>query len=455
MLRDYKYLWLVFLLSLIVRGVVFAQVAGQQEVILQPDSRIYLALAENLQSNGVLFPQDRPTPTCLVRVPGYPLFLAAVSRFLGENLLAVVLVQIVLDSLSCVMVYQLGEILYKGTGLLSGLLSCFSVNMVTYSHFILSDTLFLLFFMGVVIGLCTLIRDPRWRWCVSVGAALGIATLTRSVTMYFPLFIIPFLFVFFVLKSGDRKTLAAAKVGVLGAVFCLCLMPWVLTVYSTFGRGALSAQSGEHLLQYIVPSVWQQSKGTPFIEGMRAASRAFEERAEKEGFEHRKEGPFEVNDFQLRMAVEYLKEEPVSAIAKAWSVGAAKNLFAPAVVDMSYLLGIERPHFSYTEGKNVIEQTWNFVVGTRGVFSLALVASMMLIAVSRVLQLWGLSLLLRKDPWKGSFFLLIIGYFLLVSGPVGYAKYRLPFEPILTVLLAVGIKDLIRRRSEKAGDGIE
>jgi len=55
---------------------------------------------------------------------------------------------------------------------------------------------------------------------------------------------------------------------------------------------------------------------------------------------------------------------------------------------------------------------------------------------------WGFFVLFRKKKWEGLLCLVIIGYFLIVSGPVGYAKYRLPFEPILIVLLAIGLKDL-------------
>ncbi|MBW2305185.1 MAG: hypothetical protein JRF57_15920 [Deltaproteobacteria bacterium] len=64
--------------------------------------------------------------------------------------------------------------------------------------------------------------------------------------------------------------------------------------------------------------------------------------------------------------------------------------------------------------------------------------------LSRILQLWGLIILYRWKKWEAIFCLLVIGYFLLISGPVGYAKYRLPFEPILIVLMAIGIKDIYR-----------
>jgi len=37
------------------------------------------------------------------------------------------------------------------------------------------------------------------------------------------------------------------------------------------------------------------------------------------------------------------------------------------------------------------------------------------------------------------FFLTIILYFLIINGPIGSAKYRIPFEPILIIYLAFSI----------------
>ena len=147
------------------------------------------------------------------------------------------------------------------------------------------------------------------------------------------------------------------------------------------------------------------------------------------------------------MAIDILKDEPKNAIIKACLFGIAKNLLAPALIDLSYLLNIERPHFFSTEGKTLWERGWNFVRQMKGSFSWVLVASMVGLAVARVVQTWGFFLLIKKDLWRALLLLLIIGYFLILSGPVGYAKYRLPYEPILIILFAIGIKEIWQRMS--------
>jgi hypothetical protein len=215
--------------------------------------------------------------------------------------------------------------------------------------------------------------------------------------------------------------------------------------YSHYSRWSLTSQSGEHLLLYVVPFTWQYSQGIPFMEGMKKVNEDFEERAKANHLNLKKASPFEVSDFQVRMALDYLGKEPKTAIAKAWFFGMVKNLFAPSIIDFSYLLKIERPHFLYTEGTTTLEQAWNFVKGMKGWFRWAVIGSMILLCLSRMLQAWGLIRLLRREPWECVFLVLIIGYFLIVSGPVGYAKYRLPFEPVLIVFLAVGLKDFYER----------
>jgi len=40
------------------------------------------------------------------------------------------------------------------------------------------------------------------------------------------------------------------------------------------------------------------------------------------------------------------------------------------------------------------------------------------------------------------FFLVTILYFLIINGPIGSAKYRIPFEPILIIYLAFSIAAL-------------
>lgn len=435
--------WLiVFTAAVVLRGLLFLHIMDKPQVIFQPDSQMYTGLAEGIRQHGVLCYPDRPGEPDMERLPGYPAFLAAILFLTGGSFLAVVGLQALMDSISCVLVGILGERVWRGAGLLCGLLAAVNVNMITYSFFVLNDSLFLFLFLLAIITVFKLMDEPGWRAAVISGALLGLATLVRPVLFYFPLFLVPFLM--FSLLWGKRISLlrGAGYALVVGVVFAMMVMPWLARNYSLSGRFQLTAQGGEHLSQYVVPFVWQYSRGIPFIEGMKKVNRDMDLEAERQGENWNTLAPFERSERRAAFAMGILRDEPVSAIAKAWLFGVVKNLFAPAVVDMSYLLAVKRPHFFYTEGTNLIDRGVNFMKGMTGWFAWALLGSLFLMPLARLAQAWGLVVLFReKDKlWTGLLFLGIIGYFLMASGPVGYAKYRIPFEPILIVLLAVSIK---------------
>ena len=139
------------------------------------------------------------------RMHGYPVFLAIAMGLLGSYL-SVVFLQLILDSLSCILIYLLAERLRKGAGLLSGLIAAFSIGMITYSHFILNDSLFLFVFLLLLMAILNFLRDPSWTWCLIVGFGIGCSAYIRQVVIYLPIFLAPLLFSisFFIKKYGSR-----------------------------------------------------------------------------------------------------------------------------------------------------------------------------------------------------------------------------------------------------------
>jgi len=446
-----KKMMAVFLAALIIRGILFLHILDYPSGILQPDSKMYISLAQGLQEYGNFSYPDHPDRPDVERMPGYPIFVAYILSLFGGSLLAVVIVQIILDSLSCVLIYWLAEKLWNGNGLIAGLLAAINIGMITYAHFILNDSFFLFIFLFLLLAIFKFLKVHSWKFCLIIGSVMGISAYVRPVIIYLPIFLGPIFFCFLLFHARDSICRAGGKAAVMVLMFMIIISPWLLRNYFDQGRLKLTAQGGEHLLQYVVPFVWQYSRGIPFIEGMKKANEEFAKKMEKDSIQTDNLGPFQKNELQVGMALDYLKKEPKIAIIKAWFFGMVKNLFAPAIIDMSYLLGIERPHFFYTEGKTLIDRTWNFIKGMKGFFGWIVIFNILLIGISRVIQLYGLWQLMKKRIWEGLLFILIIGYFLLVSGPVGYAKYRLPFEPILIVLMAIGLKDLYGTMEVKYG----
>ena len=448
-------LLVIFFLALTIRSFFFLQLLDHPEVVKQPDSGEYISLANGLLQHGSFCHIDKPGDPNVMRMPGYPVFLSSVLWLFHGSLLAAVIIQIVLDSLSCVLISYLGELIQKNVGFLCGILATVNMGMITYSHFILTDSLFIFVLVVLLIFLFRFMQESTWRIAAILAFTMGLAVYVRSVALYLPVIILIFLFLYLIIEKGFTLLKTAGRILFIALIFVSLLSPWYVRNHIHYGRFQLMAQSGAHMLKYVVPFIWQYSKAISFMEGMKRTEEAFSEEIEKQGIDLKKISPFERSDLQVELAIDFIKKEPVSAIMKAFVFGMAKNVFAPAIIDLSYLLKVKRPHFFNTKGNTFIERTRNFIRNMEGFFSFAVMGSMGIMIVVRTLQLWGFISLVHRRTWHGLCLFLTILYFLLVSGPVGYAKYRLPFEPLLVVLLGIGINLLYVKLTVLRGSGME
>lgn len=77
------------------------------------DSQMYADIAQNLLRHHIYGVTDNGIQPTLIRLPGYPLFLAAVFALFGEgNLLAAVWIQVMLDLLGCLLLACLAARLF-------------------------------------------------------------------------------------------------------------------------------------------------------------------------------------------------------------------------------------------------------------------------------------------------------------------------------------------------------
>jgi len=89
--------------------------------------------------------------------------------------------------------------------------------------------------------------------------------------------------------------------------------------------------------------------------------------------------------------------------------------------------------------------TWILLAGGLGVVGYRLIQVVGAIALVR--QSW--CDLCKISPAPAVMFLLWLCFILAVSGPVASPKYRLPMEPVLNVLTAIGFCRLCERNSRR------
>ena len=117
-----------------------------------------------------------------------------------------------------------------------------------------------------------------------------------------------------------------------------------------------------------------------------------------------------------------------------------KNIFSPPFVDFAYFYKIPHSSFYETQGASFLKQFKNFVFKNSNIFySIGLLVGIFFIIIFRGIQLHGFLLMAKSKRTEFLFFLMIIIYFLMMSGPIGYAKYRIPYEPILIIYTAFSL----------------
>lgn len=246
--------WRLFLLSLILvaLGLGLRLLFLRHPNPIEGDPLLYANIARNLIVHGVysFSSESVPVPT-LIRLPEYPLFLAACFRLFGSfNFAAVRVVQILLDLVDCgVLAVLAGKLFGRRAYVMALGLACLCPFTANYTAAALTETLTLLSisvaYMGVELWRRALVREgTAWNgWLWVIGSALSASLLLRPEQGLLSVAVLPAVAVLLWQRgmAGDREpSSGAGVVGVLGPVcaLLLCVMlplvPWTLRNWRTF-----------------------------------------------------------------------------------------------------------------------------------------------------------------------------------------------------------------------------
>jgi len=145
--------------------------------------------------------------------PLYPYFLAVLYGTLGRDLYLVRVIQTIIGSLSCVLIYLIGKKIFNPVvGVLAGLAAALYGMFVFYDATILMETLVVfLDLLAVVLLLYAVERKNKRIWFLA-GFVLGLSALGRGTILLF----VPLVFFWFILnEKKERKTILRNF-----AVFC-------------------------------------------------------------------------------------------------------------------------------------------------------------------------------------------------------------------------------------------
>ena len=226
-IAGHKSLAVLLLVALTVRlaymFVMVGDVNGDKLLSLAPDTISYVNLA-----HGIIGDRPIAEDTLIIFGPGYGFFLAIIFFLFGTSPYPVLILQIILSSFGCLLIYALGKELTesKSIGLLAGYLAALSFTSVSLANFILSDCLFFfLFLLGNVLFLLGM-RHNRYWWHVGAGLSIGAAVLVRSIGQFWP--VIMLLLVFILPRSGRDRSWFAERRAVLKKAFLAPLIALII-----------------------------------------------------------------------------------------------------------------------------------------------------------------------------------------------------------------------------------
>ena len=196
------------------------------------------------------------------RPPLYPLFLVPIYYFFGYQHFPVVVIQVILNSLTAVLIYKIMKKIFSPSlglfaGILYSLYPLVAYNLPRVSTVILFNFLFVL----LIIVMYQFYDTPNWRNAVIFGGIQGLLTLCQLFFEGFPIFILLSIFIMtlFHCRKGIMKQVQFGLWMILG--FSIVLAPWVIRNYKLSGVFPLLGVGGGYTMWY---GNYMQTEGKDF-----------------------------------------------------------------------------------------------------------------------------------------------------------------------------------------------
>lgn len=410
------------------------------------DSYQYDRLAQNLfKYHRFSLDESPPLSPDHSRTPGYPIFIATFYGLFGPQPILIILIQIVITSLLCWMLYSL---LAEDEKIAS--IACFlyalNPNIALYTSQILTEAIFMSIILTGITLLYKYASSPKNSYLIGISAIFAAGALTRPIGLYSPLFIAPF--IFSILRQNLKQVLI--KIPLFIGSFVIFIAPWVVRNYILFNGIFLSSIPTYDLL-YFDAAVTVSAHETITIS--EARMRLSEEL--KAGIkQHNLQTEGEKLNYTTRLGIKYLFKYPWSHI-KMRTVSALNCLIVPIPIRalLLYTTGKELtalgavPQVNQTAISLVSQGRLREAAGLlwrERIRPLPLPGVLLLCfaVLYHLLMIVGIMASLRPKILQKRFVPLLwttVAYFIILAGSAGHPRFRVPVEPGLIALAALGL----------------
>lgn len=231
---------LVFLLAFMFRFLLIQFFPYPFYPVKVDDAHAYDRMAFNIvKGNGFSYEASPPYRPVIVRTPVYPFFLAGIYAIFGQAYNIVRVVQALLDSVTCFLVYIITLLCfknkenYKQLALLTFILAAFCPFTAFFVSMLYSETLTaFLFTLSVFLFLWAITKNKRQYYFLS-GIIIALAFLCRPAIFMYPFILI---IVMFLINIRKISKLVLKHMFIYLVAISLVWLPWVYRNYMIFDR---------------------------------------------------------------------------------------------------------------------------------------------------------------------------------------------------------------------------
>jgi 4-amino-4-deoxy-L-arabinose transferase-like glycosyltransferase len=204
------------------------------------------------------------------RPPGYPMFLAAIYKIVGVDLLRVTLVQALVGALTVLLLIALAALLLDWSrALVAGVIAAIYPGFVWLPRLLLSENLSLFLLLLSLVVIVLFFKTSRILWMILFGVLCGLNTLVRGTNLFLPMAVVfGLIFIRWRSRSLNWNQLVAPLL-VLVIALVLTLLPWTIRNYQVFHQWIpIATQDGLTLYgSYFPPQkngklIWGSLPGT-------------------------------------------------------------------------------------------------------------------------------------------------------------------------------------------------
>jgi 4-amino-4-deoxy-L-arabinose transferase-like glycosyltransferase len=379
----------------------------REKRFLTPDTAGYQTLAKDL---GAFTSKSNPHfGLSMLRTPVYPLYLSFTHLITDSRIIGPMTIQVLIGVAVVYVTYRLALSLFgRSVALWAAAILAIDPVSVIYSSLILTETLYAFFLVGAVLLLWRP-QDNRWTRALAAGVLLGLATLTRPVSIYLSVVVAVG---YLILERQDLRKAGLVVVAFLIG-FGVVAGGWIIRNDVMGGVATISTIEGYNILYYRAVGALAESDHLTQTKAHHRLSKELKHELPRHAT------PGQVDKAEESLGTKIIREH-VTGYVKEAAKGGGRLVFGPGNAELA--TATAKHVTDVVDGYAIVYLIGCYLLGLIGLWS--------------AWRTYRLRICLLP--------LLVIIYTVVVSsGLEAYSRFRVPIMPFFALLAGLGLVAIV------------